>query len=1135
MKWQNRGHEFDEIGNIFKQNKDLLFLGDIDKALKMKECLSFLNANILIPAKDAMDSLDIDILGKTILIFGDYPSIEQFLISKNLIRDVNYFVIYNFYSPYFYNYESNFIMKYLSIFAVYAYDKVYISSNNIITTTVCNLNCRDCLNFNPYIKKKQHSDIERLKNDIDIYFSKVDMVSMLHITGGETTLYPHQIELIKYINSNYRNKIMDLVMPTNGIREIPDELLESIKEANMTIQVDNYLDAVPEFEKIYRKNLEKLEKYNIKSDIIPAGEFWNWTQTYPPRYNYSKLDNDEMIKRYDYCGSMFSQIRNGTISGCCYHSYAETAGIVNYDEDSLFDLKGSVNKKELIEFRLKYNKKGYTEFCKICNGLNPLNRKVVKPAEQSKGILSWDGNFTEKSYVPVDILKIPNFSVKITVITPTYNRADFLPQTIESILNQTYTNFEYYILDDGSTDNTKEVVEPYLKDSRVKYLYRENSGEPETVNWGWNLAKGEYFTQINSDDIVDKTLFEEMIKVLDNNDNAVVAYCDYNIIDDKNKIIETIKSPDWNFLEALSKFACYAAMVGTFIKRTKFVNWYSIRTDKYLYINDIEMFWNMALYGDFIHIPKNLVSWRQHKGQISVNRAASIYEIADWFKEYFKKPNIPNDVLNIKDTVARTIFSYAESLLASSNFPKTIKDKIKRYLKKKLGLIKFTCLQIGDNDLIGSKFNGHNLGIYLRENKIESNHMVNYRESDDEHTYVYDYASNNITESLIKNSLFLDSDILHLHLIHNTGFDIKYLPIITRLKPAVITLHDAYYLGGHCVHNFDCKKWHEHCYDCEYLDKPFKIKNDDTAFQFEIKKKYIQDSNLSVIVASKWMEDKVKESPIWKGKKIYRIPFGIDQNKFKPKDIKEAKKELGIDEDSIVLMFRSERNIFKGLDIIKKALKKIKSKNKITLITVSQKDLLKEFQDTFNIIEYGWIKDDSLLTKLYQACDIFLMPSKQEAFGIMAIEAMSCGKMVLALEGSALPDIINAPECGIVCKEDEYTDKLQYLINNLDEVKRRGELSLKFAKENYNKDIYVNRIIDVYNNVINEHIVDIEYKPMLEQLNKYYNNKNLNNKFDSDKKKKKKSFTFGIYISNDDKYFIINILGIKITIKKKAK
>ncbi|MBW5381657.1 glycosyltransferase, partial [Brachyspira hampsonii] len=166
-----------------------------------------------------------------------------------------------------------------------------------------------------------------------------------------------------------------------------------------------------------------------------------------------------------------------------------------------------------------------------------------------------------------------------------------------------------------------------------------------------------------------------------------------------------------------------------------------------------------------------------------------------------------------------------------------------------------------------------------------------------------------------------------------------------------------------------------------------------------------------------------------------------------------------------------------------------------------------------------------------QACDIFLMPSKQEAFGMMAIEAMSCGKMVLALEGTALTDVINAPECGIVCKKNEYADKLQYLINNLDEVKRRGELSLKFAEENYNKNLYVNRIIDVYNNVIKEHKVDIEYQPILEQLNKYYNTINVNDESDDDKKVKK-DFTFGIYISNDEKYFIIGILGIKITIKK---
>ena len=355
---------------------------------------------------------------------------------------------------------------------------------------------------------------------------------------------------------------------------------------------------------------------------------------------------------------------------------------------------------------------------------------------------------------------------------------------------------------------------------------------------------------------------------------------------------------------------------------------------------------------------------------------------------------------------------------------------------------------------------------------------------------------------------------------------------MSKLKPIIWTLHDPWALGGHCVHHFDCEKWKAHCYDCEYLDVPFAINNDTSALEFELKKEAIQKSNIVAIVASKWLENQIIQSPIWKGKQIYRIPFGIDQNKFKPKDIKEAKKELGIDEDSIVLMFRCDNNIFKGLNIIKESLKKIKSKNKITLITVSEKDLLKEFKDTFNILEYGWIKDETIIVKLYQACDIFLMPSKQETFGLMAIEAMSCGKMVLALEGegTSLPEVINSPECGLACKEEEYSEKLQYFIDNLNEVKERGKKSLEFARQNYSKDIYLTRILEVYKKTIENHKLDETSKLILEQLQKYCITNIIN---DTNNGNIINNTYFGIFLYSYYKYFIINILGLKITFKKK--
>ncbi|MEI0702370.1 hypothetical protein [Brachyspira intermedia] len=478
MKWINKGHEFDEIGNIFKQNKDLLFLGDIEKSKKMKECLSFLDANIIIPNESDINYSEMDINGKTILIFGNHKNIEIFLQSKGLKKNINYFVEYNFYNKYFYERSSDFIIKYLSIFAIYAYDKVYFSSNNIITTTVCNLNCKDCLNFNPYIKNKTHNDIEKLKNDIDIYFNHVDMVGLLHICGGEPTLYPQLSELIYYIYNNYKHKIIDLVLPTNCIKEISDNLAATFKECNIILQIDNYLASVPKYYNIFYENIKKLQSHNVNIDIIEAGINWTWAEGYPPKYDYSKLSDEENIKRFDYCGSVFSEIKDGKISSCCYHSFAETAEIIERDsENAYFDLKGQVNKKELVEFRLKYNNNGYVNFCKKCNGLFPLNIDYVKPAEQSDGILNWDGKFKSYEYITVDNLKI---------------RQDFKLDIKALDLSINLLNDEIVKLYGINSENTKalDLSINLLNDEIVK-LYSINSENTKALNLSINLLNDE--------------------------------------------------------------------------------------------------------------------------------------------------------------------------------------------------------------------------------------------------------------------------------------------------------------------------------------------------------------------------------------------------------------------------------------------------------------------------------------------------------------------------------------------------------------------------------------------------------------------------------------------------------------------
>ncbi len=111
----------------------------------------------------------------------------------------------------------------------------------------------------------------------------------------------------------------------------------------------------------------------------------------------------------------------------------------------------------------------------------------------------------------------------ISVIIPTYNRAILIKRSAESVLNQTYKNLELIIVDDGSTDNTKEVVDS-LKDNRIVYIKQENQGAGAARNKGIDIAKGEYIAFQDSDDVWHLDKLEKQINVLKQN-NADIVFC----------------------------------------------------------------------------------------------------------------------------------------------------------------------------------------------------------------------------------------------------------------------------------------------------------------------------------------------------------------------------------------------------------------------------------------------------------------------------------------------------------------------------------------------------------------------------------------------------------------------------------
>ena len=398
-------------------------------------------------------------------------------------------------------------------------------------------------------------------------------------------------------------------------------------------------------------------------------------------------------------------------------------------------------------------------------------------------------------------------------------------------------------------------------------------------------------------------------------------------------------------------------------------------------------------------------------------------------------------------------------------------------------------LQIGDNDIIGNKFNGHDLHIYLRNEGVIANHLVMSKQSSDKDTYVFPSVQpHHFFNALVSQRVFLEADIIHLHLIHNTQFNIVYLPFISSLKPVVWTLHDPWVLSGHCIHHGNCDKWKSHCMDCNSLEAHFPLSRDTSALEFALKKRAIQNSQIFPIVASQWMEEKLAESPIWQGKPVRQIPFGINQSLFSPGDKLEARKLLGISANSIVLFCRVAP-FWKGTDLLNDALIEAGKKNDLVLLTVgfAEKDILRHLPRSIRHVHYGWIEDDNSLLNLYRASDLFLMPSEQEAFGMMAIEAMSCGKMVLALDapGSAVPQVINAPYSGIAVQRSQYAQELCRLLASPDEIFQRGKMCFSYATRKYGYKNYISKILSMYSYALENFSSNIDADLILNQLRTY--------------------------------------------------
>lgn len=222
----------------------------------------------------------------------------------------------------------------------------------------------------------------------------------------------------------------------------------------------------------------------------------------------------------------------------------------------------------------------------------------------------------------------------VTVYITNYNYGHFIKQAIESVLNQSYKNIQLLIIDDGSTDNSKSIIESYQQYQHIEIIYQQNKGLNITNNIALNLAKGEYIMRLDADDYLDSQAVEAMVNIFNQNNDLGLVFPDYYIVDANGKTIEQVIRHDFENEVSLLDQPAHGACT---LIRTKFLKNLGGYNESYKCQDGYELWIKFTQVYPVKNINKPLFSYRQHGENLTSNEQRILNTRASIHNEHIKK------------------------------------------------------------------------------------------------------------------------------------------------------------------------------------------------------------------------------------------------------------------------------------------------------------------------------------------------------------------------------------------------------------------------------------------------------------------------------------------------------------------
>lgn len=353
------------------------------------------------------------------------------------------------------------------------------------------------------------------------------------------------------------------------------------------------------------------------------------------------------------------------------------------------------------------------------------------------------------------------------------------------------------------------------------------------------------------------------------------------------------------------------------------------------------------------------------------------------------------------------------------------------------------------------------------------------------HTISEDYIKNNRTDSslgrfslgypgynLTRTKIIKEVDLINLHWVDGL-LSVESISALLELgKPIVWTLHDVNPFTGGCHYPAGCTLFKDDCHPCPQL-----IKDPYNLSQFNLKNKISQfrDKNLTIVTPSKWMAKKAKQSAVFKHTPVVVIPNSIETDIFTPQSKRQAKSKFDIAENTVTILTGASHRKpkRKGFEEFLSAMKLCLDNKTFRNLVYENRILLLCFGHPANAIKdlgipyksFGRVRSDPLLSNIYNAADLFLLPSTEDNLPNTMVEAMSCGTPVIAFNTGGMPDMIQDGITGKLVplsRIEKYAEAIIDLVLHPATRNKIGEQARQLIERNYKLEHQAQKYVDLF-------------------------------------------------------------------------